>query len=124
MDFEPDDIGPVVVERHATVRGELVLRYARDEGHYEIISNGVFLMDTRGGVSERLLVRSALDRVGRPDRLLLGGLGVGVLAGRVARPTGHGRVRGPRRMAAELSRPLRRDLRGHRQRSHLDGHGW
>ncbi|NDU77964.1 spermidine synthase, partial [Actinomadura sp. DSM 109109] len=37
--------------------GELVLR--RVDGDYEIISNGVFLMDTRNGESERLLVRAA-----------------------------------------------------------------
>lgn len=64
-----------VVERVATPRGELVLRASG--GHYEIISNGVFLMDTRGGDSERLLVRAALDGVDRPARVLIGGLGVG-----------------------------------------------
>ena len=44
---------------------------------FEVISNGVFLMDTRDGRSERLLVRAALDA--RPDArsLLIGGLGVG-----------------------------------------------
>lgn len=68
---------PVVVERVATPRGELVLRRVADEGHYEIISNGVFLMDTRGGTSERLLAGAALDGIRRPVRVLLGGLGVG-----------------------------------------------
>jgi spermidine synthase len=67
---------PVVVDRAEGVAGgELVLR--RRGADYEIISNGVFLMDTRGGASERLLVRAALDRVKRPARLLIGGLGVG-----------------------------------------------
>ncbi|MEU9839526.1 spermidine synthase [Actinomadura sp. NPDC048032] len=68
-----------VVERAAGLGGELVLR--RAGGHYEIISNGVFLMDTRNGESERLLVRAALDaaarRPGGPARVLIGGLGVG-----------------------------------------------
>ncbi|RSN40476.1 MULTISPECIES: spermidine synthase [Actinomadura] len=64
-----------VVERAAGVGGELVLR--RDGAHYEIISNGVFLMDTRDGRSERLLVRAAADGLAAPARMLIGGLGVG-----------------------------------------------
>ena len=64
------------VARVETPRGDLVLR--RRGGHYEIISNGVFLMDTRDGRSERLLVRAALDACAAPaPRLLIGGLGVG-----------------------------------------------
>ena len=71
-----DERAPVVVERAAGIGGELVLR--RDGAHYEIISNGVFLMDTRGGGrSERLLVRAAAQPPARPSRLLIGGLGVG-----------------------------------------------
>jgi spermidine synthase len=66
----------VVVERVLTPRGELVLR--RDGAHHEIIHNGVFLMDTRNGASERLLVRAALEACRRPrPRILIGGLGVG-----------------------------------------------
>lgn len=65
----------LVVDRVATPRGELVLR--RDGNHYEVVSNGVFLMDTRDGRSERLLVRAALDAHPDPRRLLIGGLGVG-----------------------------------------------
>jgi spermidine synthase len=68
---------PVVIERLATERGELVLRHVASDGHYEIISNGVFLMDTRGGSSERLLVAAALDGIRLPARVLIGGLGVG-----------------------------------------------
>ena len=45
--------------------------------HLEVVSNGVFLMDTRDGRSERLLVRAALDAHPGPRRLLIGGLGVG-----------------------------------------------
>lgn len=68
--------GAVVVERVVTPRGELVLR--RAGAHYEIIHNGVFLMDTRDGASERLLVRAALDACPqRRVRVLIGGLGVG-----------------------------------------------
>jgi spermidine synthase len=68
-------VTPVVVERCRTARGELVLR--RDGAHYQIIANGVFLMDTRSGASERALVRAALEAAERPRTLLLGGLGVG-----------------------------------------------
>ncbi|TYK44954.1 spermidine synthase [Actinomadura decatromicini] len=67
--------GPVVVERAEGVGGELVLRRAGAD--YEIISNGVFLMDTRDGTSERLLVRAAVEGLDGPVRLLIGGLGVG-----------------------------------------------
>jgi spermidine synthase len=69
-------MGAVVVERVVTPRGELVLR--RDQAQYEIIHNGVFLMDTRNGASERLLVRAALDACRQSRvRILIGGLGVG-----------------------------------------------
>lgn len=68
--------GAVVVERVLTPRGELVLR--RAQAHYEIIHNGVFLMDTRDGASERLLVRAAIAACRQPRlRILIGGLGVG-----------------------------------------------
>jgi spermidine synthase len=63
------------VERVNTERGELVLRH--DAGHYELISNGVFLMDTRSGASERTLVRAALAAAAPGARLLIAGLGVG-----------------------------------------------
>ncbi|MFF7246232.1 spermidine synthase [Embleya sp. NPDC008237] len=65
------------IERVPAADGELVLRRAGE--HYEIISNGCFLMDTRAGTSERLLVRTALDALGDGTdlRILVGGLGVG-----------------------------------------------
>jgi spermidine synthase len=66
-------VGSITVERLQTPRGELVLR--RDGEHHEIVSNGMFLMDTRDGRSERELVRAAVDRPGA--RVLIGGLGVG-----------------------------------------------
>jgi spermidine synthase len=56
--------------------GELVLRRT-DDGHHEVIANGVFLMDTRNGGSERLLVDAAADRMPGRGHLLIGGLGVG-----------------------------------------------
>ena len=65
----------IVVDRVTTERGELALR--RDGEHFEIISNGVFLMDTRNGASERVLVREALALAEPGSRLLIGGLGVG-----------------------------------------------
>lgn len=64
-----------VCDRRTGPHGELVLR--GDGEHFEIISNGVFLMDTRAGASERLLVRAALERLARPAHVLIGGLGVG-----------------------------------------------
>jgi spermidine synthase len=64
-----------VVERTTGHAGELVLR--RDGEHHEIVANGVFLMDTRGGRSERLLVSATADRMPPPGRMLIGGLGVG-----------------------------------------------
>jgi spermidine synthase len=66
---------PVVLDRVTTPRGVLVLRRAGD--HLEVISNGVFLMDTRDGRSERLLVDAALRRHDDPVEVLIGGLGVG-----------------------------------------------
>ena len=65
----------MIVDRVTTPRGELVLRH--DGGHFEVISNGVFLMDTRDGRSERLLVTAALAAHAEPRSLLIGGLGVG-----------------------------------------------
>ncbi len=66
---------PEVLERVETDRGELVLRLV--DGHVEVVSNGVFLMDTRDGRSERLLARAALAAHPDPRRVLVGGLGVG-----------------------------------------------
>ncbi|MDI2131602.1 spermidine synthase [Yinghuangia seranimata] len=86
-----DDTATIeVIDRVSTGNGELVLRCSG--GHYEIISNGVFLMDTRDGASERLLVDAAADAASGPGgrtglRLLIGGLGVGFsLGAAVAHP--------------------------------------
>ena len=65
-----------MLERAVTRRGELVLR--REGAEFEIISNGVFLMDTRDGRSERLMVSSALARCpAATPEILICGLGVG-----------------------------------------------
>jgi spermidine synthase len=66
---------PRVLERVTTPRGELMLRQVGDD--LEVISNGVFLMDTRDGRSERALVREAVATHPAARRLLIGGLGVG-----------------------------------------------
>jgi spermidine synthase len=55
--------------------GELVLRRAGAE--FEVIENGMFLMDTRNGESERLLVTGAAELLAPGARVLIGGLGVG-----------------------------------------------
>ena len=74
-----------VVERVVGRCGELAL--LRRDGHYEIVANGVFLMDTRGGGSERLHVSAAVGRMPPPGRMLIGGLGVGFsLAAALAHP--------------------------------------
>jgi spermidine synthase len=64
-----------VLARVDGVCGELVLRRAGP--HHEIIANGVFLMDTRNGESERLMVAAAADRMPAGSTMLIGGLGVG-----------------------------------------------
>jgi spermidine synthase len=72
--LQKDNERPVVVDRRAGVNGELVLRRAGAD--HEVIANGMFLMDTRDGRSERALVREAVAGL-RDARVLLGGLGVG-----------------------------------------------
>ena len=78
--------------RTVGVFGELVLREAPD-GHHEIVSNGVFLMDTRDGRSERGLVDEALA-VADGDQLhvLVAGLGVGFTLGAALASDRVGRV--------------------------------
>jgi spermidine synthase len=79
------DGGPEVLARTATRRGELALR--RSGSEFEIISNGVFLMDTRDGRSERLMVTAALGRCPIAPQVLICGLGVGFsLAEAVSNP--------------------------------------
>jgi spermidine synthase len=63
------------IDRRPGEAGELVLRRAGE--HFEIIANGTFLMDTRNGESERLLVTAAAGELPVGGSMLLGGLGVG-----------------------------------------------
>ncbi|GEK58480.1 hypothetical protein CHL76_07750 [Marinococcus halophilus] len=55
--------------------GELQLQ--RRGGHYEVISNGTFLMATHNGDSERRMVKTALQHAFSAESVLIGGLGVG-----------------------------------------------
>lgn len=83
MDWTVEDAN--VVERVVGSCGELVL--LRRGAHHEIVANGVFLMNTRDGTSERLLVTAAADRMPPPGRMLIAGLGVGFsLAAALAHP--------------------------------------
>ena len=89
-----------VVERVSGTCGELAL--LRRDGYFEIVENGVFLMDTRSGLSERLHVTAAADRMPPPGRMLIGGLGVGFsLAAALAHPAA-GEVHVVEREAAVL----------------------
>jgi spermidine synthase len=70
----------VEVARAESERGELVLRQrTEDDGSttLELRANGVFVMDTRETSSERGLAREALAGHDRPERVLIGGLGLG-----------------------------------------------
>ena len=70
---------PRVIERCQTPRGELQLQRRGD--HYEIISNGAFLMATYNAASARHLVTAALAAALQPRRVLIAGLGVGISLG-------------------------------------------
>ncbi|UFJ38971.1 spermine/spermidine synthase [Brevibacillus humidisoli] len=65
----------IIVERHETLRGDIQLQYRN--AHYEIISNGTFLMATHNGESERFMVQASLEQAPHPEKILIGGLGVG-----------------------------------------------
>lgn len=66
---------PEVIARGDGVLGEVALR--RREQVYELIVNGVFLMDTAETSTEEMLAQAVLDRHGAPRRILVGGLGLG-----------------------------------------------
>jgi spermidine synthase len=65
------------VARVVGERGEVVLRRREDDGALELRVNGVFVMDDVETSSEELLASAALASVRRPDRVLVGGLGLG-----------------------------------------------
>lgn len=76
---------PEVLDRAETDLGELVLRRCGDD--LELISDGMFLMDTRDGRSERAMVLRALELGPPRPRVVIGGLGFGFsLAAAVASP--------------------------------------
>jgi spermidine synthase len=62
--------------RAVSERGELVLR-RRADGALELRVNGVFVMDDQETSSEELLASAALSAIAAPDRILVGGLGLG-----------------------------------------------
>jgi len=64
------------IAQASTERGEIMLR-RRQDGALELRVNGVFVMDDRETSSEELLASAALATVRRPDRVLVGGLGLG-----------------------------------------------
>jgi spermidine synthase len=68
-----------VLGRADGVLGEVVLRERTGEAGpvYELILNGVFLMDTAETTTERLLAGAVLARHRDPRRVLVGGLGLG-----------------------------------------------
>ncbi|MGW7683724.1 spermine/spermidine synthase domain-containing protein [Kribbella sp. NPDC054772] len=65
------------IARGHSERGELVLRRRDDDGALELRVNGVFVMDDQETSSEELLASAALDAVQHPNRVLVGGLGLG-----------------------------------------------
>jgi spermidine synthase len=65
------------IARGRSERGELVLRRREDDGALELRVNGVVVMEDRASTSEELLAAAALEAVARPDRVLVGGLGLG-----------------------------------------------
>jgi len=72
-----EDVLVSEVARAVSGRGEVVLRRRGDDGALELRVNGVFVMDDRETSSEELLASAALSSVRRPDRVLVGGLGLG-----------------------------------------------
>jgi spermidine synthase len=70
-----DLVGAHVMDRCQTELGELVLRRCGD--HYELISDGMFVMDTRDGRSEQVLIDEALAVALPRARIVIGGLGFG-----------------------------------------------
>lgn len=86
----PPYAGPMeTIARASTPRGEAVLR--RDGRHFEVIVDGVFLVDTRDGRSERALLRAALPHR-RGATVLIGGLGAGFTLDEALRAPGVERV--------------------------------
>jgi spermidine synthase len=80
-------MGTTTLARADGITGELALRrrVSDDDADavYELIVNGVFLMDTAEASTERLLADAVLDCVAAPRRVLVGGLGLGATLARL-----------------------------------------
>lgn len=66
---------PKIIDKVTTENGEIQLQ--KRNGHFEIIFNGIFLMATYNEESAKLLVSCAINSVNLPQKVLIGGLGVG-----------------------------------------------
>ncbi len=80
------DAGPETLARAEGVSGELTLRRRVEteaglDAVFELIVNGVFLMDTAETSTERMLADEVLERLAAPRRILVAGLGLGVTLG-------------------------------------------
>jgi spermidine synthase len=78
-----DDL-PVTLGRGDGVLGEVVLRRRPGRGPepvFELIVNGVFLMDTADTSTETMLADTILRRHSAPRRILVGGLGLRITTG-------------------------------------------
>lgn len=78
-----DDLAETLARGHGAL-GEVALRrrISRDEQPiFELIVNGVFLMDTAETTTEAMLANAVLDRHATPRRFLVGGLGLGITVG-------------------------------------------
>lgn len=70
-----------MIARGQGVHGELALRQRGDDpAVYELIVNGVFVMDSVETSTERLLAEKFLARHAAPRHVLVGGLGLGYTA--------------------------------------------
>lgn len=109
-----------ILDRREGPFGEIVLR--RRGECFELIANGCFLMDSRDGRSERVMVGAALGMLEHPQgaNLLIGGLGVGFSLAEASADPRPGRICVVEREQAVIdwhtrgSAPLRRFAgRGH-----------
>jgi len=72
-----------IIAHETSKFGEFVLRRRRQEGDAdpstvcELICNGVFLMDSEDGTTERRLASESLARVSHPEIVVIGGFGLG-----------------------------------------------
>jgi spermidine synthase len=76
-------VPPETIAHGPSKFGELALRWrnrgcvAAPSTVYELISNGIFLMDSEDASTERRLASESLARVPNPELVVIGGLGLG-----------------------------------------------